>query len=225
MGIQRTRRKGASSAGREIELVTAKRARRQRILAVRDKLTVREINLRSRKIIAALKKNPAFITARRISVYVSFRSEVRTVSLIKELIAAEKKTVYLPRVVPPRKELAMVRIKDSTKDLAPGIWGILEPLGDLPPLKNSRDLDLVIVPGLAFDKTGNRLGYGGGYYDRFLKKLEKVPKIGLAYSFQMINRLPTSRTDIKMDYVITDQRVWYFNRLPEVNGVNEQGEG
>ena len=155
---------------------------------------------KSGKIAAALIKTSAFRKARSIMAYVAAPGEVDTAELILKALALNKK-VYVPRVDPGRKQIRAVRIRNLNSDLKAGFRGIREP-------KSGRGvspaaLDLVIVPGVGFSRRGARLGRGGGYYDRFLKRT-KAFKVGLAFKEQLHSRIPMETNDVRLDRIITD---------------------
>jgi 5-formyltetrahydrofolate cyclo-ligase len=105
---------------------------------------------------------------------------------------------------PKTKRLWLSEINDLDRDLAPGTFGIPEPIRAARRPVASRAVDLVFVPGLAFDRRGHRLGYGHGYFDRFLATLpDATPTVGLAYRFQLFDRLPTSAHDRAVSTVLT----------------------
>ncbi len=89
--------------------------------------------------------------------------------------------------------------------MAEGAFGVPEP--EVKESFDKREIDLVIVPGVAFDKKGNRMGYGKGYYDRFLEKTDAV-KVGVCHSFQLVDFIPSEKHDIKMDLIVTEREVW-----------------
>ncbi len=92
----------------------------------------------------------------------------------------------------------------NIRELAPGKWGIPEPVMKIP--VPSQKIDLVLVPGIAFDRRGNRLGRGGGYFDRFLSSIpQRIRKVALAYSFQIVERVPVTPQDVPVDEVITEE--------------------
>ncbi len=96
----------------------------------------------------------------------------------------------------------------SLDELVPGTWGILEPPENSRKVVPAEEIDLAVVPGLAFDRQFNRLGYGAGYYDRFLPKLKKnAVKAGICYSIQLIDQIPVEAFDIAMDIIVTDTEV------------------
>ena len=118
-------------------------------------------------------------------------------TLLDELVA-KGKTVVLPRVVSDT-DMELHRYTGQ-QDLQAGAYGILEPTGEL--FANYDDIDVAIVPGMAFDAEGHRLGRGKGYYDRFLSRVNNVYKIGLCFSWQMVDNVPCDDHDVVMDEVI-----------------------
>jgi 5-formyltetrahydrofolate cyclo-ligase len=143
--------------------------------------------------------------AKTVMIYYSINQEVETVSIIIELLRLDKK-VALP-VCTPEKDLRVGMIK-SLEELAPGKFGLMEPKPGVP-LLGPDELDLVVVPGVAFDKQGNRLGHGAGYYDRFLTQTDAY-KLGLAYEFQVVDELPVEPHDSPLDGLLTSQGWWSF---------------
>jgi len=144
-------------------------------------------------------RTSSFKSAKILMFYLSFGGEVDT----KEMIKAATKLGKI--VVVPVCEHNRIIIKPSILThkarLEKGPHGVHEPAVKY--IVNKNDLDLVIVPGLAFDKKGNRLGRGKGCYDYFLKQLpKKIPSIGLAYSFQILPGVPATKDDVKVDKVI-----------------------
>lgn len=153
---------------------------------------------KSRRILRKLLRTDEFIKAKVVMFYITFDGEVNTEEMIKE---ARK----LGKIVcaPVCKNRLTIRpcILDDNTGLKKGIYGICQPLVEKP--INLEDLDLVIVPGVAFDKKGNRLGRGKGCYDRFLKMLPKdIATIGLAFDFQILPTIPTTKCDASVNKVI-----------------------
>ena len=153
---------------------------------------------RNRVILERLMKYPALADANYICTYVALPDEVDTKPLIGELFK-KKKSVVVPKVIGRDLELQQIT---SLSDVGPGTFGILEPKPACP-FVDPTLVDVFIVPGVMFDRKGNRRGRGKGYYDRLLKGA-KALKIGLAYSFQIVPRLPRKQYDIPMDIVITE---------------------
>lgn len=138
-----------------------------------------------------------------IFVYNSIKNEVCTDELI-DFLLIQGKEVALPVCHDSQIELTFVQVS-SREDLLLGKYGILEPIKLNRKVFNSLECDCIIVPGVAFDFYGNRLGYGKGYYDAFLSKLSsKAIKIGLCYDFQLLENVPTDSEDIPVDFVVTE---------------------
>ena len=170
---------------------------RKKMIQARLDLGSDEYLTKSNLIISKLKKNSDFINAKTIGIYVSFRNEVNTISFIKEMLAVKK--ICVPKT--ENHEMNFYTI-NSLKELKKGNYGILEPDNDK--LVNKKDIDLLIVPIVSYDKDHNRLGYGGGYYDRYLKDYEgKV--IGLAFTFQQVEKLPVERFDLPIKTIIDEK--------------------
>lgn len=147
-----------------------------------------------------------FVSSKCIMLYVSKGTrEVETGPIIKKALSLGKKVV-LPVTLVREKRLKPVCVKNIKRDLKKSEYGIYEPIESQynRPVR-IKDIDLVITPGLAFDKKNNRLGHGQGYYDRFLKCIsEGVPKIGLGFRFQLLKRIPATINDVPLTKVITD---------------------
>lgn len=146
-----------------------------------------------------------YIKANSIFIYVSYEKEVSTYKIIENALLNGKE-VFVPKVISKVKGMKAVQIK-SFKDLKPGAYGILEP--DNINTEASVDyFDLVILPGLAFDKYGGRLGYGGGFYDRFISKADKNNiLLGLAYEFQIVEEVPMVEFDVRIQGIITENKI------------------
>lgn len=141
---------------------------------------------------------------RRAFVYLSYSSEAPTDKLIERLLAAGW-TVYCPRV--ENKNMVAV---EYGEDFAISAFGIREPIGQA----YEGDIDVAIVPMLAVDEGGNRLGYGGGYYDRYLSAHLEALRLAYGFDFQILRHVPTEKHDIKMDGIVTDTRiVWTSVRV------------
>jgi 5-formyltetrahydrofolate cyclo-ligase len=135
--------------------------------------------------------------------YISKGGEVDTIPMIKEAIQRGKKVV-VPITLSGEKELAVSLISGNERELEVGPWGIKQPKRAYIRPINLKNIDVVVVPGLAFDTKNNRLGRGGGYYDCFLKKLpESISTIGLAFDFQIVENLPTASHDTKVQTLLT----------------------
>ncbi len=149
---------------------------------------------------------PLFKKSKNILTYVSFNNEVDTISIIKELLTKKEKNVLVPYV--DKDKLVQISKINSFDDLEPKTFGILEPRENKIKNFDINELDLVVVPGIAFDKNGHRIGYGYGYYDKFLKNLNKnTAKIALAFDFQIVDKIPEEKHDVPMDIIVTEKRI------------------
>ena len=143
--------------------------------------------------------SPLLADAKTIVAYYSLPDEVDTHQFIDDLLA-DGKTVYLPRVVSD-EDMVLCRYTGA-ESLREGAFGIMEPVGE--PMPADEVIDVVLVPGMAFDGNCNRLGRGKGYYDRFLKTLAapRPQLIGVCFDFQKVESVPTESTDVKVDVVV-----------------------
>jgi 5-formyltetrahydrofolate cyclo-ligase len=170
---------------------------------LREDLAPADREERSRRIAERLWGLEAFWRAKRVLFYASAGGEVETLPLLERWIEGGRKVV-LPRV--EGKAMILVEV-DGLEDLAPGYRGLLEPRSDRGRVVPWGAVEVVLVPGLAFDLEGNRLGRGGGHYDRTLACIgPKTLKIGLAFDFQVVDRLPVEARDVPVDLVVTESR-------------------
>ena len=181
----------------------AKSRLRKRLRRILKGLASSQKKRKSQKIFLKVTALREFRTARSVLLYASKSEEVDTYRLIERALSLKKK-VYLPRIDLRRKKLSLYRIRDLKRDLVRGPYGILQPRL-LPNRRGEeKELDLVIAPGLGFSRRGARLGRGGGYFDRFLRKAKRAKKIGVAFREQIVKKIPVQAHDICMDRVITD---------------------
>ena len=179
---------------------------RKRILAARSSMSADEVRIKSEAIMERIIKSEAFAGARLVMCYMDFRNEVMTAGIISAALASGKR-VALPRVCKCGNDrtLAVYEINDLYKDVEKGAWGIMEPCSHRLRRADENEIDLVIVPGVAFDVNRQRLGYGAGYYDSFLAKLRPgCSKIAVAFDLQVQECIPVEVHDVKMDAVITE---------------------
>lgn len=183
-------------------LKAAKRALRRQVLAVRDALTVDDRAERGRTIVERLLALPEVVDARTVMAFWSFGSEVDTAPLIARLLA-DGRTVALPRTEGPEIVPVTYERGDPVRSTA---YGAMEP-----PFGrglSADELDLVVVPGVAFDREGNRIGYGRGYYDRLVSRLRPgVPTVAIAFGMQIVDRVPSGGTDRRVDAIVTEDEV------------------
>lgn len=185
-----------------------KQTLKQKIIEKRNLLKEEEIKEKSKKIIKNLKSLREFQEAKNILFYVSFNKEVNTQEIIKELLKIKEKKTIVPFTIKNDLRLHLSELKDFI-ELEPRTFGILEPKERYIREFNKDKLDLVIVPGVVFDKNGNRIGYGYGYYDRFLKTIKKeILKIGLAFDFQVIDKIPEEKHDVPLNIIVTEKEIF-----------------
>lgn len=168
---------------------------RKNIAQLKHSFSAEQKDTESNEILHTLESLDCFRQASAILLYHSLPDEVNTHEFIKKW--SNHKTILLPVVT--GSELAVRKFSPDT--MTKGAYGIEEPNGT--DVTNYDTIELVIVPGVAFDKKGNRLGRGKGYYDKLLPKLTNAKKIGICYSFQLCEHIPNEKHDIPMDTVIT----------------------
>lgn len=167
---------------------------RKEICELKEKISAEEKNYRSKKLFEKIENLGAFKEAQTIMLYWSLPDEVQTHEFI--LKWANEKRFVLPVVTNTGLE---IRLFDGIENLvASGKFNIFEPQGS----QFSDDIDLIIVPGLAFDKNNNRIGRGKAYYDNILPHLSAL-KIGVCFDFQLLDQVPVSAHDVKVDMVVT----------------------
>lgn len=173
-----------------------KAALRRQIRARKKALTPVQIEAASRRLGELFAVHPAYQAASVIYGYLPYNQEVRTVPMLARAIR-EGKRVAVPKVY--GEEMKFIYLEDLNQ-VAPGYAGIPEPVADGPVAEDPTAL--VLMPGLAFDRQGHRIGYGGGFYDKFLAKEPEHPTIALCYDFQMLDYLETEELDIPVDHVL-----------------------
>lgn len=165
-------------------------------------LTEKEVILKSRQIFQKIEEIDGLFEKKSFGVYLAVKKEVVTQNLIDKLVT-QKKEVYLPRFYEREKAYFFGKFS-GLKELETGYFGILQPKNSKK--ANIQDIEVIFVPGVAFDKKGVRLGWGTGTYDRLLKN-SKALRIGLAYDFQIADSLPYEEHDVRVDMVVTEKRV------------------
>jgi len=179
-----------------------KQAARQAIQEIRDLIPSEERKIKTQEIAERFYSLKEYCDAKNILIYYPFRSEIDTTVIITRAIT-DGKRIILPKV--SGKALELFYIKDIKKDLMPGAYGIMEPDRDLCIPAKYTEPDLAVVPGVGFDRHKNRLGYGGGYYDRLMPRLSKnIKKIALCFQVQIVDLLPCFAHDIRVDKVISE---------------------
>lgn len=184
---------------------------RSQYIKKRDNLFPEEITKKSDKILFQLFNMPEYKEAQHILLYADYRNEVATDKLFEDAKKRGKK-IYYPKVFGQEMEFYAV---DSLDELRFGYKGIREPQEN--PIKRffykKQDNTIMIVPGVAFDMKGYRVGYGKGYYDKYLSERRMISTFALSYAFQILEHIPSDSYDIKMDKIITEELVYSFLRV------------
>lgn len=173
---------------------------RKHFKTLRELLSEEKWQTDSQVICNHLLKSGYYQLSKTIAFYMAINREVDLSLALNQ--ALKEKEVFLPRTDIKEKTLYFHRVS-SIDELKVGAYGILEPNFEAKAI-SEKDLDLILVPGLAFDLTKGRLGYGGGFYDRVLKET-KALKVGVAFSFQVVPKLPLEPFDVRMDLLLTEQ--------------------
>jgi len=183
---------------------------RQETLRRREAVPVAHRQEKSLVIAKRVLALPFIDKAHTIFTYVNFRSEVETKGLIDTWLASGKR-VCVPLTLTAESRLAVYQITDPDKDLRPGYCKIPEPDSDRLPQVNPSEIEVIILPGSVFDLSGGRLGYGGGYYDRFISQQAPTAiRVGLAFELQVTTSLPLLAHDQRLHALVTEERVLHF---------------
>ena len=185
-------------------MVLSKHELRLNMKNQRKALSVSDVQQKSRLIQQRLFSLPEFISAQTVLFYVSYDNEVFTHEMIQEALNMGK-TVVVPKSDTTTNTIDLYRIT-HWNELTQGAYGILEPKQVLNRVA-VHDLDCIIVPGVVFDKQGNRVGHGKGYYDRLLASSKTIPTVGLAYEFQIVKRIDAEIHDEKVNMIVTEQQI------------------
>ena len=173
-----------------------KKELRKQIRAQKRAMTAEMIEQASQSLARQFYATAYYENAETIYGYLPYNQEVRTVPILEQALRDGKK-VAVPKVY--GDTMRFIYLDDLTQ-VAPSEMGIPEPVADAPVARDEKAL--VLMPGLAFDKKGNRMGYGGGYYDKFLAEEPDHPTVALCYGFQMVEHIPTEDYDIPVDLVL-----------------------
>ena len=186
---------------------------RKRILEVRRSLTVDEVEVKSEAILQNVLKTPEYIEADNILLYADHHNEVITRGIFEDALM-RKKRVYFPKSDSFTNTMVFYRTT-SAAQLEKGFMGILEPKENIQLRYRfcANEDTLVILPGVAFDTAGFRIGYGKGYYDKFLSSKRQLSTMALAFACQIVEELPREPHDIKMDKIVTEEIIYSFLRI------------
>lgn len=187
------------------DIQARKQALRQRIIAARDNLTPTLRASSSKRIVDQICSLASYKTAQTVLGYLNFGSELAIEAWIRQALT-DGKRVLLPRVNRASMLLELFEVKDIDSDVAAGAYGIREPVVErCERFEALGEIDLILMPGVAFDREGGRLGYGGGYFDKLLAHLPHRPVlIAGAFAMQVVAEVPQEASDYKVDYLITE---------------------
>ena len=186
-----------------------KRSIRQKLLKQRRLLEVGECRRQSRMIQRQLLGTAAYRHASVVALYAPIDHEVETADIFRAALHARKRVCF-PRV--KDRSLEFVEVAGPAS-LEPGAFGVAEPVGNAALATES--IDLIVVPGVGFDRYGYRLGYGQGYYDRAVGCGSSAILAGLAYDFQVVDKLPAEDHDICLDLLVMDSAVLVFGNIKQ----------
>lgn len=186
---------------------------RKRILEVRRSLTVDEVEVKSEAILQNVLKTPEYMEADNILLYADHHNEVMTRGIFEDALMRNKR-VYFPKSDSFTNTMVFYRTT-SAAQLEKGFMGILEPKENIQLRYRfcANEDTLVILPGVAFDTAGFRIGYGKGYYDKFLSSKRQLSTMALAFACQIVEELPREAHDIKMDKIVTEEIIYSFLRI------------
>ena len=190
-------------------IVEQKKSLRKEMRSRRASMSKEERDAASHKIVSSLIENPIYKESSTIMAYASMPEEIQLNELFDDAFA-NKKILAVPLIV-GRGTMRPVFLP-SMEHLVVGDFGILTVRQDCRTFVDFNDIDSIIVPGAAFDRKGNRLGLGGGYYDRFLKRVPQAKRIALAFDFELYDSIPAESHDTKMDVIITESEILNFDR-------------
>lgn len=185
---------------------------RREILEIRNNLSLEKKSNYDKLIANKFFESSYYREANNIFIYISYGSEIDTKCIIARALK-EGKNIYVPRTEFSTRLMNAVKI-NNLNNLIESKYGALEPEKDKPFI-DPNDLDLIVVPGVAFDEYGGRIGYGAGFYDRYFKKINdanksRIMKLVLAYDFQLIDKVPTDEEDVSVDAVMTEKQFVKF---------------
>lgn len=182
---------------------------RKSVLAKRNALKKKEHTKKSKQIMERLFDFANFLEAKTVLFYLHSKSEVATDDMIEKAIA-HKKAVTVPLVDPTEKDIVPYKIEDLERDVAPGYQGIREPIVQQCKQVPVEYINLAIIPGIAFDERGGRIGHGTGFYDKLIPKLDATTrKVALAFECQIVPQIPMEPHDRYIDIIITERRTIY----------------
>ena len=183
-----------------------KQSIRKTIRARRDALPAKMHDAHSAAIVECLLVLPQYLEARAVLAYMNFGAEFAS-ELFVARVLADGKRLALPKVNHHTNQLDLYWVEDMETQLAAGLWGMREPVVErCERLETLNEVEFALLPGVAFTRDGARLGYGGGFYDKLLARMESRPAlIAAAFELQLVEQLPQETTDIKVEIIVTER--------------------
>lgn len=193
--------------------MNAKQLIRQQMIAQRNALTAEQVKQKSTAIAQNVFMLPEYAEADHVLLYADYRHEVMTKEIFDDAILRKKK-VYFPKCNPENGNMEFYQVV-SVRQLTDGYKGIKEPIVNPEHVYRyqKEENTLVIIPGVAFDMNGHRIGYGKGYYDRYLQDKRQLTAVALAYAQQLVDEIPQEAFDIRMDKIVTEEIIYSFLRI------------
>jgi len=180
---------------------------RYEYLMLRNKIEISARYSYSNSILEKIKSLKQYKQAKIIMLYLSYGSEVVTDFMIKEFLL-DGKEVAVPIILTPGDGIMQaIKINSLEECSANKVYGIRQPEFDENLIVDKKDVDLILVPGIVFDKKGYRIGYGKGYYDRWLEGTDIEKRIGLAYEVQIVSELPKGQFDLPVGIIVTEKEI------------------
>jgi len=183
-----------------------KQSIRKNIIALREQLSPDTRAAHSAAITSRLMQLPQYQQADTVLGYMNFGAEFASEIWVQQVLA-DGKRLALPRVNRHTSQLDLYWVDDPENQLAAGLWGIREPVVERCERLNSlNEVEFALLPGVAFSRNGARLGYGGGFYDKLLARMTHKPALAAAaFALQIVERIPLEATDVKVEWIITEQ--------------------
>ena len=185
---------------------------RSRIRICRKEMSVLQWQEKSHEICQQIVKSRVYEQAEVIYAYLAKQGEVLLDEVILDAIAKGKQ-VAVPKVM--GKEMKFFKLQDLSQ-VEPGCMGIREPLSREEILLSKETVGLMLLPAVAVDEQGHRIGYGGGYYDRYLERDPQWIKVAAVFGFQVYEQVPAEALDVPLDGIVTEERTWETGRFSEI---------
>jgi len=190
-----------------MNMSTSKNSLRQEVLAKRDAISQATRQAYTVDLLVNISSLPEWKKANTVLLYLGIKTEFDPTPLVEAALSMEK-TVVLPRILKAENRLEIRQIQSLDQDLVSGVWGLREPDPYSCPEIEPAKLDFVLVPGVAFDLQGNRMGYGAGFYDRLLSDQRLVaPRISAFFSEQLVDQVPHEAHDLPVDIMVMPRQI------------------